>query len=399
MQGTAFQGKQLGLAFEVWKRMLGDRCTIMMGMSGAMVPAGMRRLVVRMIEYRLIDCLVSTGANFFHDLHETMGNFHYQGSPAIDDVLLAENLVDRMYDVLADEEKFRQHDQWIGRFAASLDQSRPYTTREFLYLLGLELGKHCKEDGIVSAAAKAGIPLYCPAIADSSIGIGIAANRYEGGNRFTFDVIGDVVETAANRGRIGSHRRNLFRRRHAQELRAADRSDGHHHEHRRHRPQVCHSMRHGFAALGRAVGLHVRRGAELGQDRERRVHGDVPLRFHHRDADLSFGAAGASRIGGQSPSAQLHAGPGTGQSRHECAEDSDVPGGRVCRAVCSPAIPRPFAPRESWLPDAQMQAIAAENNLAETAFFVRTAKATNCAGSRRRWKSICAVTRRWHRRQ
>ena len=125
-----------------------------------------------------------------------MGNFHYQGSPAIDDVLLAENLVDRMYDVLADEEKFRQHDQWIGRFAASLDQSRPYTTREFLYLLGLELGKHCKEDGIVSAAAKAGIPLYCPAVADSSIGIGIAANRYEGGNRFTFDVIGDVVETA-----------------------------------------------------------------------------------------------------------------------------------------------------------------------------------------------------------
>src|SRR6202795_4746525 len=89
MQGTAFQGKQLGLAFEVWKRMLGDRCTIMMGMSGAMVPAGMRRLVVRMIENRLIDCLVSTGANFFHDIHETRGYFHYQGSPSTDDVALA----------------------------------------------------------------------------------------------------------------------------------------------------------------------------------------------------------------------------------------------------------------------------------------------------------------------
>jgi deoxyhypusine synthase len=196
MQGTAFQGKQLGLAFEVWKKMLGDNCTIMMGMSGAMVPAGMRRLVVRMIEHRLIDCLVSTGANFFHDLHETKGNYHYQGSHQMDDVALGEALIDRMYDVLADEEKFRQHDQWIGRFAASLDQSRPYTTREFLHLLGLELGKHSKEDGIVTAAARAGIPLYCPAVADSSIGIGIAANRYEGGNRFTFDVIGDVVETA-----------------------------------------------------------------------------------------------------------------------------------------------------------------------------------------------------------
>src|ERR1700687_4484070 len=151
MQGTAFQGKQLGLAFEVWKKMLGDNCTIMMGMSGAMVPAGMRRLVVRMIENRLIDCLVSTGANFFHDLHETKGNYHYQGSHQMDDVALGEALIDRMYDVLADEEKFREHDQWIGRFAASLDQSRPYTTREFLNLLGLELGKHAKADGIVWA--------------------------------------------------------------------------------------------------------------------------------------------------------------------------------------------------------------------------------------------------------
>src|SRR5260370_112422 len=150
MQATAFQGKQLGLAFEVWKKMLGDRCTIMMGMSGAMVPAGMRKLVVRMIENRLIDCLVSTGANFFHDLHETLGNFHYHGSHMTDDVLVAENLIDRMYDVLADEAKFREHDQWIGRFAAALDQSRPYTTREFLQLLGLELAQHSKEDGNVS---------------------------------------------------------------------------------------------------------------------------------------------------------------------------------------------------------------------------------------------------------
>ncbi len=194
MEGTAFQGRQLGTAFQVWKRMLADRCSILMGMSGAMVPAGMRRLVVYMIQNRLIDCLVSTGANFFHDIHETLGYYHYQGSPSIDDVVLAENLVDRMYDVLADEAKFREHDVWIGRFAASLDQSRPYTTREFLYLLGCELAKDAKEDGIVSAAAKAGVPLFCPAVGDSSIGIGVAENRYRGGNRLLFDVIGDVLE-------------------------------------------------------------------------------------------------------------------------------------------------------------------------------------------------------------
>lgn len=196
MSGVSFQGRSLATAYRIWKEMLGDRVMILMGMSGAMVPAGMRKLVVYMIQNRLIDCLVSTGANFFHDFHETLGEKHYQCSPAIDDVMLQKALVDRMYDTLADEERFREHDAFIGRFAAGLDDSRPYTTREFLYLLGQELLKHSREDGILTAAATARVPLYCPAIGDSSIGIGIAENRHSGRNRLTFDVVGDVLETA-----------------------------------------------------------------------------------------------------------------------------------------------------------------------------------------------------------
>jgi deoxyhypusine synthase len=196
MQGISFQGRNLATAYQVWKKMLQDRVMIMMGMSGAMVPAGMRRLVVYLIKNRLIDCLVSTGANFFHDMHETIGRYHFQCSPAVDDVELQEHLVDRMYDTLADEEEFREEDAWLGRFAASLDGSRPYTTREFLYLAGKEIAKRAREDGIVSAAAKARVPLYCPAIADSSIGIGIAEHRFIKKDVFTFDVIGDVLETA-----------------------------------------------------------------------------------------------------------------------------------------------------------------------------------------------------------
>jgi predicted PhzF superfamily epimerase YddE/YHI9 len=42
--------------------------------------------------------------------------------------------------------------------------------------------------------------------------------------------------------------------------------------------------------------------------------------------------------------------------------------------------PAAICPLETWLPDAQMQAIAAENNLAETAFFVR-----NGVGYKLRW--------------
>jgi len=195
MAAIGFQGRQLGRAFDVWKEMLADpECTILMGVSGAMVPGGMRRLITYMIENRLVDAVASTGANFFHDIHETKGFHHYQGSSKMNDEMLGEQMVDRMYDVLADEVRFREHDLWIGSFAARLDQSRPYTTREFLYLLGKELAQHATEDGIVSMAAKAGVPLFCPAIADSSIGIGVAESRHRGENRLMFDMMGDILE-------------------------------------------------------------------------------------------------------------------------------------------------------------------------------------------------------------
>ncbi|MBI1746836.1 MAG: deoxyhypusine synthase [Acidobacteria bacterium] len=196
MAGTSFQGRSLGEAYQVWTNMLKDRTTIMMGMAGAMVPAGMRRLVAYMLKYRLIDCLVTTGANLFHDAHETLGRYHYQGSPTVDDELLQDLMIDRMYDVYASEREFRNLDAYIGDFAASLDNSRSYTTREFFYHLGKRLAEQATEDGIIVAAYKAKVPIYCPAIVDSSYGIAIASHRYLKGNTFHFDLVQDVVETA-----------------------------------------------------------------------------------------------------------------------------------------------------------------------------------------------------------
>ena len=46
--------------------------------------------------------------------------------------------------------------------------------------------------------------------------------------------------------------------------------------------------------------------------------------------------------------------------------------------------PAAVVPLESWLPDAQLQAIAAENNLAETAFFIRSGQGAR-GGYELRW--------------
>ncbi|MEE9614672.1 MAG: deoxyhypusine synthase family protein [Thermodesulfobacteriota bacterium] len=193
MGDTAFQGKNLSQAADVWEEMLRRRCTVFMGLAGAMVPAGMRNIIVHLIKKRYIDCLVSTGANLFHDIHETLGRFHWQGSHTVDDGELKDSGIDRMYDVYAIEEEFNSSDEYIYKFSMGLER-RPYTTREYFYLLGRDLAKRRKTDGILTAAFEAGVHVYCPAIADSSIGIAVALA--DGRDYPLFDVIGDVKETA-----------------------------------------------------------------------------------------------------------------------------------------------------------------------------------------------------------
>ena len=130
MGGTAFQARNLAQAVRIWSRMLEEDVVIMLGLAGAMVPAGMRPLFVYLLENRLVDCLVSTGANLFHDLYETLGNPHYQGSPETDDRELARRRINRFYDVLAPESDFSAAEEFITQFSYTLEKGRPYTTRE-----------------------------------------------------------------------------------------------------------------------------------------------------------------------------------------------------------------------------------------------------------------------------
>ena len=135
MERISFQGRSLGTAHRVWQKMLGDDVTIFMGMAGALSAGGLRMVVAYLIHHRYIDCLVSTGANLYHDLHETRGRHHYLGSAQANDAALADDRIDRVYDTYASEEEFSDNDVWIGDFVATLEQ-RPYTSREFLNLLG-----------------------------------------------------------------------------------------------------------------------------------------------------------------------------------------------------------------------------------------------------------------------
>ncbi|HWT44547.1 MAG TPA: deoxyhypusine synthase family protein, partial [Vicinamibacterales bacterium] len=156
---------------------------------------GMRLIISHLIAQRYVDCLVSTGANLYHDLHETRGRRHYLGSPQENDAALQAEHIDRVYDTYANEDEFIENDEWIAAFTLTLER-RPYTTREYLYRLGEYLWNETGGDGILTAAYRANVPIFCPAIADSSIGMGISQARDRDASAGQVDVIADIMESA-----------------------------------------------------------------------------------------------------------------------------------------------------------------------------------------------------------
>ncbi|MCX8014798.1 MAG: deoxyhypusine synthase family protein, partial [candidate division WOR-3 bacterium] len=78
---------------------------------------------------------------------------------------------------------------------------KTYSTREFLYLLGKHLINFQKKmrfkiDVFVTTAVKEHVPIYCPSIADSSIGIALTELLHKKNRKIKFDLIKDVQETA-----------------------------------------------------------------------------------------------------------------------------------------------------------------------------------------------------------
>jgi len=196
LERISFQGRNLGVAYRVWRRMLADRdLTIFLGAAGALSAGGLRLVIAHAIANRYVDCLVSTGANLYHDLHEARGGRHYIGSPRVNDATLQEERVDRVYDTFASEEEFVENDNWIAEFTLTLEP-RPYSSREYLFRLGERLWEETGADGILTAAYRGAAPIYCPAIADSSICMGIAQARHIRADAAHIDVVADVIESS-----------------------------------------------------------------------------------------------------------------------------------------------------------------------------------------------------------
>jgi deoxyhypusine synthase len=180
---TSFQSRNLAKCADIYVKMLQDpdQPTIFLGLAGAMIPAGMKRVVSTLVRKRMVDVIVTTGSNPYHDIVETFGYLHYKGSPDMNDMELFRYGIDRIYDTLAEDTKYRKVDDRLAVLADEIRKREPdritMSSREFLYVVGDLIDKEGiekeKRNSFVWNCWKHGVPIFVPALCDSSIGLAL----------------------------------------------------------------------------------------------------------------------------------------------------------------------------------------------------------------------------------
>jgi len=198
---TGYNARRLFEAAKIMKEMIDKDCTTCLTLAGALTPIGMGRTIRSLIENGFVDWIVTTGANVYHDLHFAYNLPVRQGHFQVDDDVLFSKQIVRIYDVYIKEVGTLQaQDIIIQREIKKIEKnhSESYSTADMSYRLGKaahENSVNPKKSFLVSAYEN-DVPVFIPAISDSSIGLNMLPLIFEDVTSFP-NVMLDIAESTA----------------------------------------------------------------------------------------------------------------------------------------------------------------------------------------------------------
>ena len=183
-RNAGLQARNLAEAADIFADMLGEpECAVVLTLAGSLVSAGLKEALITLIECDMADVIVSTGAVVVdQDFFEALGFRHYMApgspeAPEVGDEELRALGIDRIYDTWIDEAELQRCDRVVAGIFDRME-ARPWSSREVVRELGAHLDRHHGDArSFVLAAYRKEVPVFVPALSDSSAGFGLLAHR------------------------------------------------------------------------------------------------------------------------------------------------------------------------------------------------------------------------------
>ena len=196
---SGYNGRQLGEAAKLYAKMIKEDATICLTVSGAMTPVGFGGIIKTLIERGFVDWIITTGANVYHEDHFAWGLPVKQGHFEVDDMKLYDMEIVRIRDVFIKfYETLEAEDQVVQKMFKKNLIDKPFTSAEFCNIMGMISKKKAKypQKSFVTAAYDYDVPIYVPALLDSSLALNLVVHRLRN-KIYNLDFVREIIEQAA----------------------------------------------------------------------------------------------------------------------------------------------------------------------------------------------------------
>lgn len=146
-------------------------CTIFLGATSNLISAGTRETIRYLIQHKKVSCLVTTAGGIEEDLMKCLAP-HYMGDFELKGSELRKKGINRIGNLLVPNRNYCLFEDWLtplldGMLDEQQTTSRIWSPSQMIDKMGAVIDN---EESICYWAHKNGIPIFCPAITDGSIG-------------------------------------------------------------------------------------------------------------------------------------------------------------------------------------------------------------------------------------
>ncbi len=168
MGSTGFQATHIKEAIELIKRMKEENATIFLSFTSNLMATGLRSIIAGMVKKGYVDVIITTGGSLDHDFIRTEKNYFISSFDEDDEKLHGKG-VNRLGNVLIPNDRYVFLEKKMKEVFTALEEEGPIVAPSDI---AKEIGKGITdENSFLYQAYKREVPVFCPGITDSAIGL------------------------------------------------------------------------------------------------------------------------------------------------------------------------------------------------------------------------------------
>jgi deoxyhypusine synthase len=186
-----FQATNLGQAIDIIGRMKADGATVFLTFTSNMVASGLRGIFAQMCRRKFVDGIITAGGSLDHDLIRSEKDYLI-GDFVMDDAKLHKKGMNRIGNILVPNECYEYLEEFIIPVFENLYKKHKTVSPSEI---ADAIGKKTKSDSFLYWCSRNRIPVFCPGITDSAIGLQAYFFRQKRKD-FVIDVTKDMNDLA-----------------------------------------------------------------------------------------------------------------------------------------------------------------------------------------------------------